>query len=307
MPREFKFDNMDAAESIFFARQLELIEARAYEIKRQPLKATQLVPTQPVEDWVDTITYRMWDQFGMAKWISAYADDLPRADIKAEETTSKMKAFGVSYGYSIDEIRKAMHTGVALDAMKAAAARRAHDEFLDNVITNGDAAHDLTGFLNLSNTTTYVTPNGSNGDTEWTSKNPDEILDDMHGIANGMVASTSEVEAPDTLVLPLDQYTYVATKKVGIDSPMTILQMFLATSPYIKTVIPWAKLAGAGAGGSDRMVCYRRDPEVVYAPVRGFMQMPPQQRNMEFVINCDARSGGVICRYPLAVSYGDHI
>ncbi len=41
----------------------------------------------------------------MAKIISSYASDLPRADVKGKPTTAIIKSLGDSYGYSIQEMR----------------------------------------------------------------------------------------------------------------------------------------------------------------------------------------------------------
>jgi hypothetical protein len=56
------------------------------------------------------------------------------------------------------------------------------------------------------------------------------------------------------------------------------------------------------------MVCYRKDPNVLELIVpQEFEQFPPQERNLEVVINCHMRCGGVVCYYPLAISFGDGI
>ena len=305
----YRFDNMDASESAFLSRQLEVIRSQTYDIKFPQLKARDFVPVDnSVSPGAETVTYRQYNMFGLAKIIANYADDLPRADVSAAEFTSKIRSLGSSYGYSIQEVRAAQFAGVPLEQRKANAARRAMEEKIDSIARVGDAANSLLGLLNQPNTSTYSVPNGGGGDTEWGTKTPDEIVADMHGIANGMVQDTKEVEQPDTLLLPLTSYGLVSTKRMGDGSNETILSYFLKTSMYVKTVAPWTALETAGSGSVKRMVCYRRDPDVLQLIVpQEFEQLPPQSRGFEVVTPCHMRCGGVVAYYPLAISYGDGI
>ena len=76
----------------------------------------------------------------------------------------------------------------------------------------------------------------------------------------------------------------------------------------IKEVIPWYRLTGAGAGASDRMLIYVRDPDHLWLEIpQEYEQFPVQPLGLEFRIPCHARCGGVIVPYPLAIIYGDHI
>jgi len=59
---------LDANESIFFARQLEYIRPKAYDVKRAKLSALEVMPidtsTNPGAEY---ITYRQYDSVGSAK------------------------------------------------------------------------------------------------------------------------------------------------------------------------------------------------------------------------------------------------
>ena len=71
---------------------------------------------------------------------------------------------------------------------------------------------------------------------------------------------------------------------------------------------PWYRCDGAGSGATDRMMAYPYDAEVMTALVPMEPQpQAPQQRNFDFVVNLAASCGGIVCRYPVAVAYGDGI
>lgn len=301
---------LDAAESAFFARQLEYIQSRTYDQKFPPLKARRYIPVNnQVDNAAAVYTFRAYSQFGVAKILASYSDDLPRADVKGQEFSIQIKGLGDSYGYNVQEIRAASRAQVNLDAKKATAARRAVEVLIDQMGFAGDGKTNAMGLSNIPNAGSYVVPAGVGGGTEWSTKTPLEILADLNGIENKIVRDTKENEIPDTLLLPLEQYQLIAVTPMSATIPdTTILEYFLRTSQYVKNVDVWDKLDAAGAGGTDRMICYRRDPDAVELIVpQEFEQFPPQQRNLEWVVPCHARCAGVVAYYPLSISYGDGI
>lgn len=301
----------DAAESAFFARQLEEIRARTYDVKLVELKARMLIPVDnSVPPGADAVTYRQYTSAGIAKIIASYAKDFPRADVFGKEYSVNPKGLGASYGYNIQEIRAAQMTGLPLEQRRANAARRAIEELIDRIAQTGDTDTGLVGFLNQAAALVYATPNGAAGTPQWSTKTPNEILADMNGASNNVVIQTKEVEHPDTMLLPISQYTYVATTPFSPQnaSNVTILEMFLKNSPWISEVEPWYPLKGAGSGSSDRGVVYKRDPDHLMLVIpQEFEQFPPQPEGLEFVVPCHARCGGVQAPYPLAICYFDNI
>lgn len=305
----YYFDRMDAAESIFFSRQLEHIRAGVFDKKYAVLKGRGFVPLNTeVNPGASTFTYRVYDEVGMAVIISDYSKTFPRADVSGTEVTSVIRGIGDSYGYSIMEGRASMMAGVALPQRKANAARKAIEQKLDTVIQTGDTANSLGGLLNITNAIAYTVPNGAAGSATWALKTPDEIVADLHGIVSNMVTVTKEIEQPDSMILPVASYQLIATKRMGDGSDITILKHFLETSPYIKTVSSWYACDTAGGSSSKRMVIYRKDPDVLELIIpQEFEQFLPEQRGAEVLTLCHLRTGGVVCYFPLAVSYGDGI
>lgn len=309
---ELNRPTLDAGESAFFARQIEEIRARTYDIKLIQLKARMLLPVDnSVNPGASDVTYRQYTPNGLAQIINNYADDLPRNDVFGKEFTAKIRSIGAAYGYNIQEIRSAMMAGLPLEQRKANVARRSVEEAIDLIAQKGNADHGLVGFLNNANASVYTVPaDGTGATTTWSTKTEAQILRDMNGISKFIVTNTKEVEQPDTLLLPIAQYTQVATQPWNATnaSNVTILDFFLRNNPWVKMVEPWYALSGAGAGATDRMVCYRRDPDALMLVIpQEFEMFPPQQRGLEFLIPCHARCGGVQIWYPLSVAYGDGI
>lgn len=305
-----QIDHFDANESVFLQRQLDFIKTKTYDVKYAALKARQLIPVNSEADpGAEKIFYRSYDQFGIAKIVSNYSDALPRADVKGQEFSANVKTLGASYGYNIQEMRAAMYGNVPLEQRRANAAKRAIAQQENSIAFFGDTQSGLLGMFNGPNITSVTIPADGTGSSKlWSTKTPDQILRDMNLVPNTIVSTSLGVEIPDTLLLPLVQYNYVASTARSANSDTTILNYFLQNNPYIKQVDWVNELATAGASSSARMFAYRRDPEVLTMEVPSdFEQLELQVRNLEYVINCIERFAGVLIYYPLALAYGDGI
>ena len=301
---------LDANENIFFQRQLEYIKAQTYDIKYPALKARELFPVSyEAGPAAKTITYRQFDQVGMAKIIANYSRDFNRVDITGKEFTANVRSLGASYAYNFQEIRSATLTGMNLQQSRANAARRAILQLENQIALQGDADNNLSGFLTNPNiTTTAVANDGDGSSTLWADKDADQIIRDMNALVNGVVAITKGVETPNILLLPISQYTFISATPRSSTNDTTILQYFLNNNPFIQVVDWLNELSGAGSGGTDVMVCYDRNPDKLTLEIPSdFEQFPPQEQGLEFVIHCHERIGGVTIYYPLSVAVGEGI
>ena len=305
----------DANESMFMLRQLDYIKSQTYDIKYPELKARKLIPVSSEADpGAENIFYRQYDQSGIAKIIANYADDLPDADVVGKEYSAVVKTLGASYKYSIQEMRAAVYGNVPLEQRKANAARRAIAQKENRIAFFGDALTGLVGLFTAPNVTSVAIPaTGAGATTQWVNKTPDQILFDMNTLANTVVSTSLGIENPDTMLLPLAQFNYVASTARSGFSDKTILNYFLENNPYIKQVEWLNELKGAGAAGSgpgpyDRFYAYRRSPEVLTLEIPSdFEQLELEKRNLVYKVPCIERIGGVLVYYPLAIAYGDGI
>ena len=300
--------HFDSNESMFLQRQLDYIKTQTYDIKYAELKARKLIPVSSEADpGAEKIFYRSYDQSGIAKIIANYADDLPRADVKGAEFSANVKTLGSSYGYNLQEMRAAMYGNVPLEQRRSNAARRAIAQLENSIAFFGDAASGLQGFFSNGNVTTVTLPaDGTGASKLWSTKTPDQIIRDLNLVANSVVSVSLGVEIPDTLLLPLMQYNYIASTARSANSDTTILNYFLQNNPYIKQVEWVNELATAGAAGVTRMAAYRRSPEVLTMEVPSdFEQLEMEHKNLEYKIPCIERFAGVLIYYPLAIAFAD--
>ena len=298
---------LDANETIFFSRELESIEARIYDVKLTELKYRTYIPVSNRDNpGAETITYRMMTKVGMAIVISDYADDIPRADVFGEEFTQKVRSVGASIGFSMQEIRAASFAGKPLDTSKADAARRAVREKESDIAWNGDVKFGLVGFLDNENLPFIATPTGVGGFL-WSQKTPDEILNDIRLMTSGIREQSKGIHNGNTLLLPIEQYDIIAQTPRSSTSDLTILEFVtkpgnsfgLATIDWLPTELK-DRFIGETKDGA---LMYERDPEVLEQRIpMELITYPIEIRGLENIINMEARNGGVVVRYPLAVT-----
>lgn len=305
-----QFVKLDDNESIFFTTELESVKAKAYDILFPQYKALSLIPRgEGVDPAAETIVYEQYEEVGIAQLLASYSNDVPRADIKGKQYRSPVKPMAASFAYDLQEIRAAQMAGKPLAQKRANAARRAIDYKQNLIAFFGDAATGLPGLITNPNIQEYVVPNDGIGASKlWSSKTPDKIIRDINGMVSQIFTVTLGVHQANTLLLPLASYTYIASTMIGTTAQETILSFFRKTSPFV-TEISWLnELVGGGVGGTNRMMAYMKDPDVLTLEIpQPFEMLPVQEEAFEFITYCHQRTGGTIVYYPLAVIFADGI
>lgn len=302
------FTHLDADESIFFLRQLEFLKSRSYDVKYATLKIRDLVPLSfEAGPGAESITYEQFDQVGIAKIVSNYATDFPRADVKGKEFTSIVKSLGSSYGYNVQEVRSANFAGKPLVQRKADSARRAVAQKENDIGFFGDSVANLGGWLTNPNIPDVALTNG-----DWLgTATPDQVVADLNNLAHTVVDQSLGVEAAQTLLLPIKYLTFLAATPRSSTSDTTILNFFLGNNGFI-TDVDWVNELDAsrskGNLAKDTAIVYDRNPNAfTYEIPQEFETFPPQEKGMEFVVHVHERVGGVIIYYPLSQAKTDDI
>ena len=300
----------------FLLSQVTSIESEVYAIRYADIQYPKLVPVDTSGyPWAKTVTYFTYDHVGQADWMNGDASDMPFAELARTKFETTVESAKIGYRYSLEEVNQAMLIpGMNLSADKAAAAKRAADELVERVVISGDARKGFLGLVNQTVVPQVAVPNGASGSPLWANKTPAEILADVNNALVGAWSTTNQVELHDTVLLPAPQYGTLASTPRSTTSDTTLMTYLQANNVYTSTtgqpltVRTVRQLAGAGAGGSNRMITYRRDPQVLkfHMPMP-HQFFPPQQRMLEFIIPGMLRLGGLDVRLPRGMSYNDGI
>lgn len=306
-----RFDSAEDA-SVFFARELDHVKAKSYDKQYPQFTALSLFPSSSEADaGAETITYYTYDKTGLAKVISNYSTDLPRADVTGKPSLAQIKSLGASYGYSAQEMRASRLAGKSLDSRKAESARFQIDNLNNRIAWAGDEESGLMGVLSEGQNVPLfaITAGAESGKTSWLEKTADEILDDVNGMQKQVDATTMNVERPDTLCVPSDVFMHISTKRIP-DTTMTVKNFILENAPYLKNIVPAPELNAnavgtnpyaAATGGQGVAFLFHNDIEKMSLEnPMPFYQYPLQPKNLEIVVPCEARTAGVIFYYPLS-------
>lgn len=301
----------------FLVSQTAHIETEAYQVQYPDIQYPELVYVDTsANEWANTVTFFSHDKAGKADWFHGQANDMPRADISREKFDHSISMAGIGYGYDLEELGQAMLIpGTNLTAEKAAAARRAYEEFMDNLTLRGDANKNLDGMIDYTGITAVTaTADGSGGTPDWPNKAADLILRDVNNAITGAYVSSLTVELADTILLPVESMALIATRRLG-DTTMTVLQFLLANNIYTHltgkplTIRAVRGLEDAGDGATGRMVVYRNAREVVklHLPMPHKFLPVWQTGPLRFDVPGIFRTGGVEVRRPGAFRYVDGI
>lgn len=309
--RSMNFDDAEAA-SVFFARELDFVKSQSYDVEYPEFTALSLFPmSSEVDPGAETVTYYSYDKTGLAKIISNYATDLPRADVKGKPTTAIIKSLGDSYGYSIQEMRASRMAGKSLDTRKAESARYQIDYLNNKIAWNGDEETGLKGVLSTDNDVPlYTIANGAKGTTSWADKTEDEILADITGMLKQMATVTKKVEKPDTLALSSDAYIEIQNKRIE-GTATTVLKYIQDNIPDIKQIVSCPELdadsvetnpyAAASDGKAVALLFKNDSRKLSIENPLPFMQYPIQTQGLEVVVPCEARTAGAVIYYPMSL------
>ena len=286
---------------LFLARELEQVLARTFEVQYADIKYSSVLPiSTEIGPGADSFTYRIFDAQGSMKLIQDKASDLPRADVLRKEVTHQVRSLGASFAYTIQETRAAaMVPGMNLEQRRANAVRRAYEEKVQSVAYFGETAVSMDGFFNNANVDKTV-PN------KWFDNcTTDEMLELLNEAPTSIVQGSNMKESPNTMLVPYDVYRIISTTARSTTSDTTVLEFFLRTNPFIRSIEPINELeAGKSVLTKDRIICYDRSPEKLQLHIPRTLEfLPPVRNNLEFSVAAHARVGGVALYYPKSVLY----
>jgi hypothetical protein len=296
--------NLDATQTAYFARQLEVVKAQTYDIKQGALRAVELFPIDgTTPEYAETQTYYQYDARGLAKIVADYATDIPSVEVAGKQFSSKIEAIALSYAYSVMDIKRGAIQGTPLNVRKALATQRGVLARHNQLFWVGDTVAGIVGVLShASIPNAEVTADGTGSATTWASKTPTLILRDLTQAVTEIKTLTKGVESPNLLVLSTSRLSTLQTTRMASDTRDTVLDAFKLMYPEIR-VEGAEELAGAFTGGAEGFFLGRNDSTHIelIAPIV-YEEMPPEAVNLAYKVNAMGRNGGAAVYYPLAFS-----
>lgn len=300
----------------FVLAQGRNIETRVYQRRYPTFNYAAHVPVVTEgNEWAIGTTFFTVDAAGEAKFLSGAGTDMPFNQVTRDQASQDFAMIGSGWEWNIEEVNQAALYGINLNDTKAVSAADKVERLLNSVAMAGAAEKGWTGLTNSPLVSrTDVAATGAGGSRLWKDKTVDQILLDMNALLTSIRKNSNEVEWADTLRLPPDAYRLLTTVRVGSpDFLISAIDYFKRSNIYTAEtnqpldIAPLRELSFAGAGGTGRMVAYRKDVEVLrfHLPMPRRVLQPRQKSIMGFEAGIIARTGGTEIRLPGAVAYAD--
>lgn len=165
------------------------------------------------------------------------------------------------------------------------AMRKAADNLTETSVIFGNKSIGFQPWINYPGVTSVMVGAGAGGDTEWSTKAGIEMVRDVNAVLNAMWVNSRTIMKPLTVFIPLTQYTLLNETPIVIGNTGTAM----TAMEYLKKnnimtqltgkeldIRPSRYLAGAGAGGTDRLVAMdrRRENQCMPFPLPYLLSQP---------------------------------
>jgi hypothetical protein len=300
----------DAYESgAFLADQLQHIIPGVLRKPYPEIVYAKICPVSfEVNPGATSIKRTLWDRTGNYDLVADSADDLPRSGVKVGEVVNEIREFAGAFDYTQGELLAAKMAGVSLTTERADAVRDAYERRNNLTCLFGRAGTGLRGMLNHP-AIDRVAVTGNNNDAWFNDPNttPQQMLDLLNFGVTQMRINSKQIEQPNSVLMCESDHRIVSTTCRSSTSDISVLDLFLKQNPGITSVEPINELDPANSDGNltrRRMLFYRKDP------VKGKFHiplpltfLPPQAKNLKFVVPAMSKAGGFIPEFPLAYLY----
>ena len=229
------------------------------------------IPVRTGGGWAEFISamqvgYGLTGGSGDGMVHSGGANGIPM--VQADFSKGLYKTHMISTGTRVMwiDMQRGNMTGRNMDSLLRDGLRLSYDKHMDENVYVGFSRYGTTGLLNNPDVT--ITDAASNGastspSTKFADKTPNQILKDIN---DAILAVWEQAEydldaIPNHIIMPYEQFNYLATTRIGELAEKTILTFLMDNnvakqngSDLVIAATSWCK--GAGAGGKDRMVVY---------------------------------------------------
>lgn len=290
-------------------RELDYLVAQREELFR-PNKFRRIMQIDTsAPSWAERVEIEKITMYGDVRPTVAGGSDKPRSPTM-DRASGYLRIFEFEAMYDIrySDLERVAAMGLgSLDVRKSAANQTRAEQILDQIACVGDNSEagwpTMPGLANSGD----VTPAAASG--VWSNaSDTSDILNDMHSCVDSVHSGSLEIFTANRLLMSLAKFQFIARKRLGDGTDMTILSAFREQAPGVE-VAAWNRLATAGAGSVQRMVAFDaskpESPRMILT--RELTDNPPAPTLYGYEIGQTMRTAGVLIEQSSALAYTDGI
>ena len=303
----------------FLMKELERVD----DIIREPLSATEWPRDMPVitgggllENVASIdVTYASTGGEDDNLFFEA-ANDIPVIQADMSKSVARCFNFAEFMAISVLDSEKMKGIGRDPETFLNKGIRLHCDKLIDRNCYLGFNKVNSTGLCNNPSVTRISAAAASGGGgTTWAVKTADEILADINTAISTLWKENdcSSDALPDHILIPVEQFGALVTRKVSSDSERSILTYVLENNIASQqgrnlVISPCKWCSRAGSSNSDRMVVYsNREDRVCFNLTQPLRRMEMEKANLSIKIPYIAQFSEVRFLYPSTVRYMDGI
>ena len=243
------------------------------------------------------------------------ANDIPVIQADMSKSVARCFNFAEYMAISLLDQEKMLGIGKDPETFLNKGIRLHCDKLLDRNCYLGFTKVNSTGLCNNPTITRMSAATGAGGSSTWASKTADEILADINNAISNLWKDNdcSPDALPNHILVPVEQFGALVTRKVSDDSERSILTYVLENNIASQqgsdmVISPCKWCYRAGSGNTDRMVVYsNRVDRVCFNLTQPLRRMEVERMNLSIRIPYIAQFSEVRFLYPSTVRYMDGI
>ncbi len=282
-----------------------------------PVANGDMLPVDSVDPADLVWEYYMVDSGASMDWIDDDGSIMPSAFVKASRHTGTMAEFGGGFEYTIFELERAAKANVPLNTIKAAAVKRAHDEFVQRVWLFGDMRKGIPGLLTHPNIPASLAVAGASTSRHWSTKTGDELISDVIALVDVIAEQSIEQLHAAIVYMPFGMIRRLRSLFIGSTADGAVsfwdrLLKLYSGDDSGQGRIEFRGLNEAQAsrrptpdplpfGGDFMLALPAADANMLsFVRARALTQRPPQEQDFKVKIASHAKIGGVKVVRPVA-------
>ena len=243
------------------------------------------------------------------------ANDIPVIQADMSKSVARCFNFAEYMAISVMDREKMMGIGRDPETFLNKGIRLHCDKLIDRNCYQGFEKVNSTGLVNNPAIARISAATAAGGGTRWSQKTADEILNDINSAISTLWKDNDcSIDAlPNHILIPVEQFGALVTRKVSDDSERSILSYVLENNLTTQQggeliISPCKWCSRAGSSRSDRMVTYcNRIDRICFNLTQPLRRMETEYAEMRIKIPYIAQFSEVRFLYPSTVRYMDAI
>jgi len=243
------------------------------------------------------------------------ANDIPVIQADMSKSVARTFNFAEYMAFSVMEREKMMGIGRDPETFLNKGIRLHCDKLIDRNCYQGFEKVNSTGLVNNPGIARISAATAAGGGTRWSQKTADEILNDINSAISALWKDNDcSIDAlPNHILVPVEQFGALVTRKVSDDSERSILSYVLENNLTTQqggelVISPCKWCSRAGSSRTDRMVVYcNRIDRICFNLTQPLRRMETEYAEMRIKIPYIAQFSEVRFLYPSTVRYMDGI